>query len=213
MVSLLKKIRSKHKHGLLAHTLSHKIGQKGLRIYPYYLIQERKDTDDPPDIKDNIEEYTFQFMVPEDIEILPESEELSRSKSVFRKRLDKGNKCFCAQHHGQIVAYTWFDFEACRFIEPLFNLKENEAYLFDMYTLKSHRGKNIAPHLRYKSYEALNEMGRDTFFSISEYFNAPAIKFKKKLNAKFLGTYIMFDLYRKWKGNLRIRGDKIRKKN
>ena len=42
-------------------------------------------------------------------------------------------------------------------------------------------------------------MGRDTFYSISECFNAPAVKFKKKLNVKFLGLYVLFDLFRKWR--------------
>ncbi len=121
------------------HTISHKIGQKGIRIYPYYLIQEGADEINLPDFKGNIEEYNFDFIKPTDLETLEENDEFQGKKSEFQKRLDKGNKCFCVKHQGQIVAYTWFDFEACRFIDPLFQLNKNEVYLFDMYTLKSYR--------------------------------------------------------------------------
>jgi len=185
------------------HTISHKIGQKGIRIY--YLIQEGANPVSLPGFKGNIEEFTFDFIDPADLETVEENNEFKGKKDDFQKKLDNGYKCFCAKHQGQIVAYSWFDFEECRFIDPLFKLNKSEAYLFDLYTLESYRGKNIAPYLRSEGYKALNGMGKDTFYSISECFNAPAVKFKNKLNAKFLGTYLLIDLFRKWKWNLKIK--------
>lgn len=213
MGSLLKKIRSKRKHGLLLHSILHMFGRKGIRIYPYYLIKEKTDVANLPAIRGNIEEYASDFLDSRDLDTLEQNDEFKGKKAEFQKRLDKGNKCVCLKHQGQIVAHSWFHLEECRFIDSLFELNEDEAYLFDMYTLKSYRGKNIAPFLRYKSYEALKNMGRDSLYSISEIFNAPAVKFKKKLNAEFLGSYLLIDLFRKWKWNLRIKGDKIRKKS
>ena len=78
----------------------------------------------------------------------------------------------------------WINIKERGFKETIIQLKSDEAYLWNMYTMESFRGMNIAPYLRYKSYEVLKGMGRDKLYSISEYFNTPAIKFKLKLNAK-----------------------------
>lgn len=205
MAGLLKKIQAKRKHGLFWFSVTHVLGRKGIRIYPYYLLREGMDTFDLPEVKGDIDEYTFDFLDRSDLETLEENDQFKGLKNEFKKRFEKGHKCFCAKYRGQIVACTWFDFEQCQFLDPLFELSKNETCLFGMYTAESHRGKNIAPYLRYRSYEALRKMGRDTFYSISESLNAPAVKFKKKLNAKFLGHYLLIDLFRKWKWNLKIR--------
>ena len=68
-----------------------------------------------------------------------------------------------------------------------------------MYVLKAFRGNNLAPILRYKSYEILKRMGRDTFYSVTECFNAASFRFKAKLNARviFLALYVeIFKRYR-----------------
>ena len=80
----------------------------------------------------------------------------------------------------------------------LFKLKDNEALLVNMYTFQSFRGKNLAPYLRYHSYEFLNKQGRDTFYSISDYFNKSSIKFKEKLKAKPLKLYFHIILFKKY---------------
>ena len=73
-------------------------------------------------------------------------------------------------------------------------MEPNEAYLYDMYVKKAFRGRNLAPALRYKSYEVLKDMGRDTFYSITERSNTASFRFKQKLGAKlvFLGLYVEF---------------------
>jgi len=38
--------------------------------------------------------------------------------------------------------------------------------------------------MRVESYRHLRQAGRHTFYSISDYFNSPAIRFKEKLNAE-----------------------------
>jgi hypothetical protein len=77
-------------------------------------------------------------------------------------------------------------------------LKSNEAYLTDMFTVEGFRGKNLAPFLRYKSYEMLKEMGRDTFYSISISFNTPAVRYKEKLEAKKVNLILLIQLFRKF---------------
>ena len=205
MANLLKKARSKHQHGLFIHSLLHWLGWKGIRIYPFYLIQEETEGINLPEFKDNIEEYTFDFLDLKDLDTLEEHPDLKGKKDEYKKRLDDGQACFCAKHQGKIVAHTWFDFEKCWFIEPLFKLGKNEAYMYDTLAIKSYRGKNIAPLMRHLGMEAIRKTGRDTFYSLTEAFNTPAIKYKKKLNPKFLALYLKIDLFRKWKRNFKIR--------
>jgi hypothetical protein len=168
-------------------------------------MQERTESTEEPKIKGNLEEYTFDFIGPSDLGELEENDELKSKRERFQKNFDKGYKCLCARHQGQIVAHTWFNFKECQYLDTLFTLKEHEVYLFDMYTLNSYRGKNIAPYLRFKSYKMLNKMGIETIYSITDFFNSPAVKFKQKLGVKFLGLYLKIDLFRKWKRDLKIK--------
>lgn len=66
----------------------------------------------------------------------------------------------------------------------IFRLKEDEAYLNFMYTYNEFRGQNLAPYLRYHCYKMLEKENKLKLYSISEYFNKPAINFKEKLKAK-----------------------------
>ncbi|MGB5356739.1 MAG: hypothetical protein WBN11_08590, partial [Eudoraea sp.] len=62
-------------------------------------------------------------------------------------------------------------------------------------TFEEHRGKNLAPFLRYHSYLMLQEMGIESIYSITQYFNTSSIKFKKKLRAKNIALYINIALF------------------
>jgi hypothetical protein len=123
----------------------------------------------------------------------------------LRERFGQGKKCFGIKQKEKIVAFNWIDFKNINSILFSQSLKENEAYLFDMYTDKEFRGKNIAPYLRWQSYKALKGMGRDVFYSISTYVNTPSIKFKKKLNSKILWLGLYFKLFQRFKVNMILR--------
>jgi GNAT superfamily N-acetyltransferase len=103
-----------------------------------------------------------------------------------------GNQCISTRYKEQLAAFMWIDLRESNCKWYRFPLKGDEAYLFDMFTLKAFRGKGIAPYLRYKSYEILKQMGRTRCYSYTDSFNQAAIKFKKKLNAKTLKTGIYF---------------------
>ncbi|MFT4832558.1 MAG: hypothetical protein ACI815_002214, partial [Psychroserpens sp.] len=103
--------------------------------------------------------------------------------------------CIGLENNKEIAAYMFIGLNSFNFKQKKFNILENEAYLFNMWTFHSFRGRNLAPYLRYKGYELLNEMGRDTKYSITEYFNKSSIKFKNKLNSKHLKLYIYLELF------------------
>ena len=91
------------------------------------------------------------------------------------------------------------------FTTKTFRLKDNEAYLLNMWTFHAYRGKNLAPYLRHQSYRLLEKQGRTEKYSITQYFNKSSIKFKNKLNSKHLKLYLSIALFKKFYWNFCIK--------
>lgn len=198
--SILKKIRDKFRYGLIFLVIRDYLKKLGIEITPFYWTKETIPDKIQVNLEDDLNNYEFSFFGPEEIKAicnLPERKFFNEEH--ITKMFNKGKKCYGAKYKGEIAAFTWFDLEESdtRFYPT--TMKNNEAYLFDLYVLKAFRGKNLAPVLRYKIYAILKELGRDTCYSATESFNTPSMKFKKKLNAQnvFLGLYI--NLFRKYK--------------
>jgi GNAT superfamily N-acetyltransferase len=122
----------------------------------------------------------------------------SLSEEQLLLRLEEGKLCFGAKHRGIPVAFTWCDMNECHYEGQRFRLKDDEAYLFDAYTLDSYRGRGIAPYIRYQLYKELAKLGRTALHSVSERFNSSSIRFKEKLNARLVGRGILVQLFSKW---------------
>ena len=127
------------------------------------------------------------------------------TEEYLLERLRNGQKCFGLKYRGELAAFTWCDFDKFSFKLCGFPLKDNEAYLFDAYTLMHFRGKGLAPYIRYQCYKELAKSDRHKLFSISEYVNTPSIKFKKKLNAKLIELHLSVELFRKWSFDLHLK--------
>jgi len=189
----IKKIFKKFRYGLVLMVLKDYLGKIGIEFTPFYWMKETIPENIPPIKLDNPEDYEFLFFGSEEIKTISQLQERGFIDGEYILRIFKeGKKCYGVKYKGEIAAFTWFNVEG--YSGPLYpvKMKSNEAYLFDMYVLKPFRGKNLAPILRYKIYEVLKEMGRDTCYSITETFNTPSMKFKEKLNAQFvlMGLYV-----------------------
>jgi hypothetical protein len=172
----------------------------GIWIYPFYFMREVLPPEIPSGLTALPEGFEFSIFCLDDVMVisnLPERQGYVEAEDVI-DRFNEGDMCFGIKCGSEIVAFTWVSFETIRAKVYQPKIRENEAYLYDMYVLKAFRGKNLAPILRYKGYEALRGMGRDTFYSITKFFNTAAFRFKQKLNVKvvFLGVYIA--LFNKW---------------
>ena len=113
--------------------------------------------------------------------------------------------CYGLKKNGDIVGFTWFNLKECQSNLHPTAMKENEAYLFDMYIMKPYRGKNVAVYLRYRCMQVLKTLNKDTLYSISEYFNKPAVQFKKKFNAEFLALYLRVKVFNKYNFRWRLK--------
>jgi len=197
---MFKKLIYKIRHGMILNVIIRRLDKIGIEINPFYWIREAVDPKSLENIKGKFKDYTFNFFGPEEMKIIGQFPDRSRGlrEEKLIERLDEGKKCFGAKFKGEIAAFTWFNFNECTFPHCYAQLKQGEAYLFDMFVHPKFRGKNLAPYLRYQQYLALQEMGIKSLYSVSEYFNKPAVNFKKKLNANFLEAIWYIKLFNKW---------------
>ena len=197
----VKMIREKGMILTMLQILRHYLIRVGIQVSPFYYMKEVIPSEIPDLLTALPEGFEFSVFGSEEVMGIskhPERKGYANEQYVINN-FNKGDTCLGVKYKGGIAAFTWFSLEKSKTIYHPVAMKENEAYLFDMYVLNAYRGKNLAPVLRYKNYEILKEMGRDTFYSITEYFNTPSFRFKQKLNAKvvFLGLYVEF--FRKYR--------------
>jgi len=195
----LKKIVSKIRYGLTLQSIRNVLIRIGIDISPYYWFQEGINITKIPEIQGSASDYSFELLGPEDMKILETlGKGWSRPLERIPALLEGKEKCIAIKCKDEIAAFMWINLIEFKYKSIVVPLKSNEAYLTDMFTVEGFRGKNLAPCLRYKSYEMLKEMGRDTFYSISISFNTPAVRFKEKLEAKKVDLILLIQLFRKF---------------
>lgn len=204
---MLKKTGAKMRRALervredgLTETARYALTLVGIDIRPFYLMVETLPAEIPTALTAAPEGFEFSIFGRQDVEAIAEIQERQGyvGKQRVMENFETGDTCLGLKMDGQIAAFTWFSTGDRGSILYSPSLKENEAYLYDVYVLEDFRRRNLATALRYKSYEILLEMGRDTFYSLTESSNKPSMRLKKKLGARpvFLGAYVK--LFRKW---------------
>jgi hypothetical protein len=186
-IGILQKIKQKYEFGLVMEFILDKLGDWGIVINPYYVFREGLFDAKPKEFGSEFGEYETAFLGHKDMKEIDCVDGRDVTEAALLERLEKGNKCFAVKVAGKIVGFTWCDVGVFNHPSKFsFNLEEREAYLFDAFILKAYRGLNLAPFMRYRFYEELGRMGYNVLYSVSNYFNAPAKRFKKKLDARVL---------------------------
>ena len=195
--TIVERIRSSLRYGLLTKTMLERLALRGIKIQPYFLVVEQLFEVIGKEFETGFEEFQSGFLGPEDMEVVSNCRNWNRPKEYYVNLLNEGKDCFGVKNDGELAAFMWVDLKACNYKGDRFPLKQNEAYFFDAWTLEKSRGKKIASFMRYECYKVLHGMGRQKFYSISEYFNAPAIKFKRRLGAENIKLGLFVDLFGK----------------
>ena len=190
MLTTRQKVIRTLKYGLLGQLIIGQIRRLGFYFTPFYLHEEGTFGRPWEGSPKNFEGATMRFLKA--VDMVDVASISGRSEAILLDRLDNDMACWGIKFQDQLAAYTWCNFKRCHDNLIPFDLNANEVYLFDAYTDKSFRGKNIAAYLRFYCYCKLEEMGYKRFYSITAYFNSPARKFKQKLHAKpvIFGAYV-----------------------
>lgn len=129
----------------------------GVQIAPYYWIKEGEHPIALPPLWEE-SGFSFGFVDAADLERIscqhPEAFPVEHIACLSAK-LQTGSRCFGARYRDQTVALMSIDLHKAEFLGNSIPLAPSEAYLGDMFTLNEFRGRNIAPHLRYRAYAAL----------------------------------------------------------
>ena len=192
------------RNGLFLFGLRNRLAKIGLDIRPYYWVEEEVEDCDEPIIKGDSFEYKVRYLDLEEIKLINKDKPKEYLANII-KGVENGQLCIGLEREKEIAAYTFVELNDFVFNKRPFKLEQHEAYFLNMWTFHSFRGKNLAPYLRYQSYQLLKEKGIDKKFSITEYFNKSSIKFKRKLNSKHLYLFLSMVLLKKYYWNFTLR--------
>ncbi|MGB5668009.1 MAG: hypothetical protein WBM53_14285 [Maribacter sp.] len=185
------------RNGLFLYGIRNRLARIGVDFDPFYWVLEASEECNQPKIKGDKSGYIFENIDIEEVKLIGKTKRGLSEEELLRGYQD-GQICIGLRHKKEIAAYMFIELNDFKYNRKIFELKENEAYLLNMYTFESHRGKNLAPYLRYLSYQLLKDMGRDKLYSVSAYFNKSTIRFKKKLNAKHQKLFLYIILFKKY---------------
>ena len=198
-----KLLYSRIKHGLFLLTLRNLLARTGLNLNLYYWVQEATTEIDLPRIKESEKNFEFKVLSTEDIKSLKNLSHIDVEERI--RWLENGLKFVGIKTNGQVAAFMCIVYNDFVHEKKMFTLKKEQAYLRSMYTYQNYRGLNLAPYLRYKSYQLLRAEGINEIYSITDYFNKSSQKFKSKLNAKPLTLYFSIALFKRYHKTIKIK--------
>ena len=181
------------------------VSKLGLRVTPYYLVQEGQWGNGLPELEENYSEYEARFLAEADMVFLGRIPGRAISEDDLIQRLKRGHYCLALLNEGNVIAFNWINPFECSGQLCSFPLHPDEAYLYDAYTIPAYRGKRLAPYLRYQTYKSLANIGIGKIYSISEALNTSAVKFKKKMDAKFIKLGVSISLFKMYNVNFGLR--------
>lgn len=165
------------------------MGFLGFEIHPFYVFLEGIRADVAPPAKQPVERLEVGFLRSEHVPAIATFPDRKIPERTFIERFSKGDLCLGARRGDELVAFSWASLGLWSYWGRL-ELNESEAYLYDAYTALPHRGRGIAPALRYRLYEELEKYGKTRFYSVSERLNRPSLRFKVKLGATIIDSGI-----------------------
>ena len=191
------------KNGLFWQGIRNRFARIGLDFMPYYWEIGTVDIE-PPRIRGDESKYEVAVFGEEEIAYI-NNKVIGIGHKDLMSDLKSGDTCLGIKKDGEICVYSFIKNQTFYFRGRKFVLKPSEGYVYNTYTFEVYRGLNLAPYLRYQSYTYFKEKGIDTYYSLSEYFNKPTLKYKKKLQIKPLKLYLSVILFKKWKYNFTLK--------
>ncbi|MBJ7880453.1 hypothetical protein [Gelidibacter salicanalis] len=191
------------KNGLFCHGIRNRLAKIGFDFMPYFWEIGSIDIE-PPQIRDDKSKYQLSVFGVEEITFIMNNVIGIDHKDLMND-FKNGNTCLGIKYEEKISVYSFINHQNFSFRGRKFVLKPSESYVHNTYTFENFRGRNLAPYLRYQSYEYFKGKGIDKYYSISEYFNKPTIKYKQKLNVKPLKLYLSVILFKRWVFNFTLK--------
>lgn len=181
--SIFTRMRERVRYGLFTQEALDRLARLGFIYYPYYLVRERALEE--PSLDDAAGALSFARLGPDRARLIAEMPCRPMNMERVLSRMERA-ACYGVFHGTDLAGYTWADLGAVTApltLAALFPLGERGAYLCDMYIARAHRGRRLAPWLRYMTYRELMNEGRDELYSVTLAHNASSRRFKQRLGA------------------------------
>lgn len=121
---------------------------------------------------------------------------IETKKNTFWKfigEMIEGSRCLGLINDGEVLSYLWINDKYMEYYGMKIALKPNECFIYNANTKPDRRGNGYAEILRSKCYELID---KDTFYSFSDLNNKPAIRFKEKINADMIDSYLFIKFWK-----------------
>jgi GNAT superfamily N-acetyltransferase len=192
------------RYGLVIQRVIERLRLVGINLDPYYLLREGVRQPEQTDWPALVAEFPCSVLDPGDLAAVAECTRWATVEQL-QLRLDKGHLCVVLKHRGRIAGYAWADLVEVNDSVCDYPLGPGDAYLYDAFVVPEFRGRDLATYMRVESYKYLRRLGRHTYYSITECFNTPSLKFKKKLNVEILRVYLHVKIGRREIGQWLLR--------
>ena len=181
--SRLARLRGRLRHGLLLREILDRLVAWDIVVQPYILTVEQAAL--LPTLAAPAG-YHVRELHEADAEAIVAISLRERELQDTRDLL-KTYRCHGIFHDAQLAGYTWSSFTDVPIPTAhrvLFDLKEDEGYLRDMFIAPAYRGARLAPWLRAQVLQALRAEGRPTCYSLTLVGNRSSRRFKARLGAR-----------------------------
>lgn len=202
---MLGRLQEKYREGTLWLYLRDRLAGLGLDVRLFYWVEERLQDIPRHSLDPSMEVFRLGKA---DIEALPldSGDRSSDQVTYYLRRLElEGMRCYGLRRGDDVLAFSWVNTHECHIDIHRCAMQEGEAYLYDMYTMKPYRGQGLAPVLRTCVATELGKEGFNRFYSVSELYNRPSIRFKHKLGAHFKSLHLVVNLFGRRLLNLKLR--------
>ncbi len=192
------------RNGLFLYTLRNFLARFGFNFELYYWDREGLDlSTEEVKIKDSENSYEVVNIEPHETGILHNIMGMDSTK--LKEDIMSGEMCMGLKCKNEIVAVIFVKFNDFLYNKRPIKLKDNQAYIYNLYTFEDYRGKNLAPFLRYQSYLALKERGVDEIFCVTSYLIKSSLKSNKKLGIKHSKLFLHIGLFKRAHWNYKLK--------
>lgn len=148
--------------------------------------------------------FSFAFLTVADVDDLVRLEPGTDRQKLI-DWFQQGKLCYGIRDQSRLIAKMWCDLDEFNYPPNYRRLGSDEVYLYAAFADPEYRGHSLAPMMRAKGYEALRELGRNKFYSYTDFFNTAARRFKAKLGARNEALRIYLELFGKWSKTFTVR--------
>jgi GNAT superfamily N-acetyltransferase len=114
---------------------------------------------------------------------------------VIRTLWSEGHHCFVARYDGKVVAYDWIAFSSVQEEEYRVELKSDDAFCLNAYTVREHRGKGVHFALLRSMLQFAAQSGKTRAFTAVSLYNMRSWKSHVRMGWQHVSTLGYFRPY------------------